>query len=61
MQGGHCAAGVLWRLAKAATFIAQLEGAQGNTEEKKEMHYEAWQQAELALSRDDTDPNAHKW
>jgi len=53
--------GFLWRMAKAAFSLSQIEGARGNENEKKRFIYLSRDFAEESLKQNESDPNGHKW
>ena len=53
--------GYLWRMAKAAFSLSQIEGARGHDNEKKRLIYVSKDFAMQSLEQNNVDPNAHKW
>lgn len=51
----------LWRYAKSAYNVSQIEGALGNEETKKSLVYKSHELASKALSIDSINASAHKW
>merc|ERR1712080_694422 len=51
----------LWRLAKASHVVAQVEGAAGNVERKKELLFQAYDCAKEGLAMRSDDADVQKW